>query len=154
MPEIFREYGEERYSRRVARAIVQMRKQGEKLKRTRQLAELVEKVVPRGKQRVHPATRIFQAIRIYVNQELEELRLGLEKAFNFLKAGGRIAVISYHSLEDRLVKIFFKEREKAGELKILTKKPLSPSREEKKQNPKSRSAKPRLGRDKRIPAKI
>lgn len=145
LEKIFREYGEERYSRRVARAIVRMREQGEELKRTRQLAELVEKVVPRGKQRVHPATRIFQAIRIYVNQELEELRLGLEKAFNFLKAGGRIAVISYHSLEDRLVKIFFKEREKAGELKILTKKPLSPSWEEKKQNPKSRSAKLRAG---------
>ena len=145
LEKIFREYGEERYSRRVAKAIVQARKQGKELKRTRQLAELVEKAVRKGKQRVHPATRIFQAIRIYVNQEMEELKLGLEKAFNYLRAGGRIAVISYHSLEDRLVKNFFKEREKAGELKILTKKPIIPSPEEKKQNPKSRSARLRAG---------
>ena len=145
LEKIFREYGEERYSRRVAKAIVQARKQGKELKRTRQLAELVEKAVRKGKQRVHPATRIFQAIRIYLNQEIEELKLGLEKAFNYLRAGGRIAVISYHSLEDRLVKNFFKEREKAGELKILTKKPIIPSPEEKKQNPKSRSARLRAG---------
>jgi len=145
LEKIFREYGEERYSRRVAKAIVQARKQGKELKRTRQLAELVEKAVRKGKQRVHPATRIFQAIRIYVNQEMEELKLGLEKAFNYLRAGGRIAVISYHSLEDRLVKNFFKEREKAGELRILTKKPIIPSPEEKKQNPKSRSARLRAG---------
>ncbi len=145
LEQIFREYGEERYSHRVAKAIVELRRQGRRLKRTRELAELVERVVPRRGQRVHPATRIFQALRIYVNQELDELKKGLEKAYSRLKRGGRIAVISYHSLEDRIVKNSFREWAKGSGFKILTKKPIQPKQEEIKANPKARSAKLRCG---------
>ncbi len=104
--------GEERMSRRIARAIVATRGQ-KPLERTAQLADLVASVVPRGKDRSHPATRSFQAIRIHVNRELGDLEDGLEAAFSRLKPGGRLAVISFHSLEDRIVKRFMAARAKA-----------------------------------------
>jgi len=141
---IFREYGEERFSRRVAKAIERKRRQGLKLGRTLELAGLVEAEVGRRGKRVHPATRIFQALRIYVNQEIFELREGLRQAKARLRQGGRIGVISYHSLEDREVKHFFRAGEKAGELGILTKKPVIPGEAELRGNPRSRSAKLRV----------
>lgn len=104
--------GEERMSRRIARAIVATRAQ-KPLERTAQLADLVASVVPRGKDRSHPATRSFQAIRIHVNRELGDLEDGLEAAFSRLKPGGRLAVISFHSLEDRIVKRYIAARAKA-----------------------------------------
>jgi 16S rRNA (cytosine1402-N4)-methyltransferase len=104
--------GEERMSRRIARAVVATRAQ-KPLERTAQLADLVASVVPRGKDRSHPATRSFQAIRIHVNRELGDLEDGLEAAFSRLKPGGRLAVISFHSLEDRIVKRFMAARAKA-----------------------------------------
>ncbi|HEU4992794.1 MAG TPA: 16S rRNA (cytosine(1402)-N(4))-methyltransferase RsmH, partial [Luteimonas sp.] len=104
--------GEERMSRRIARAVVATRAQ-RPLERTSQLADLVASVVPRGKDRSHPATRSFQAIRIHVNRELGDLEDGLEAAFLRLKPGGRLAVISFHSLEDRIVKRFMAARAKA-----------------------------------------
>ena len=106
---IFREYGEERWAGKIARAIVTDREQTPFVT-TSQLAELVSRVVPRGKgpQRIHPATRIFQALRIHVNGELDSLRAGLDAAWQRLKTGGRLVVISFHSLEDRMVKQTFR----------------------------------------------
>ena len=106
---IFREYGEERWAGRIAREIVAVREQ-QPIKTTLQLAELVSQVMPRGKgpQRIHPATRVFQALRIYVNGELDSLQAGLDAARQRLKVGGRLVVISFHSLEDRIVKQAFR----------------------------------------------
>ncbi|MFZ5637490.1 MAG: 16S rRNA (cytosine(1402)-N(4))-methyltransferase RsmH [Pseudomonadota bacterium] len=105
-------YGEEKQSRRIARAIV-ARRVAEPLTRTAQLAELIASVVPRGAQKIHPATRSFQAIRIFINRELEDLERGLEAAHAALRPGGRLVVISFHSLEDRIVKQFIARRAKA-----------------------------------------
>ena len=107
---IFREFGEERYARRIARRIVAQREQ-EPLVSTGQLAELVRDAVPGGRipARIHPATRVFQALRIYVNDELRSVEQGLEQAVTLLRPGGRLVVISFHSLEDRRVKHFFRE---------------------------------------------
>lgn len=105
-------YGEERMSRRIARAIVARRGQ-QALERTAQLAELIASVVPRGDQKIHPATRSFQAIRIFINRELADLETGLDAALARLKPGGRLAVISFHSLEDRIVKQFIARHSKA-----------------------------------------
>ncbi|MFT3897003.1 MAG: 16S rRNA (cytosine(1402)-N(4))-methyltransferase RsmH [Thermomonas sp.] len=105
-------YGEERQSRRIARAIVARRVETPLL-RTAQLADLVASVMPRGESRIHPATRSFQAIRIFINRELADLEAGLEAAHARLKAGGRLAVISFHSLEDRIVKQFMAKHAKA-----------------------------------------
>jgi len=105
-------YGEERQSRRIARAIVARRAQ-QPLQRTAELAELIASVVPRGKDKSHPATRSFQAIRIHVNRELADLEAGLDAALAALKPGGRLAVISFHSLEDRMVKQFVARHAKA-----------------------------------------
>lgn len=104
--------GEEKQSRRIARAIV-ARRGAEPLTRTAQLAELIASVVPRGAQKIHPATRSFQAIRIFINRELDDLERGLDAAYAALKPGGRLAVISFHSLEDRIVKRFIAARAKA-----------------------------------------
>ena len=106
------QYGEERQSRRIARAIVAARAQ-EPITRTTQLAEVVASVMPRGKDKIHPATRSFQAIRIFINRELADLESGLEAAVARLKPGGRLAVISFHSLEDRITKQFIATRAKA-----------------------------------------
>jgi 16S rRNA (cytosine1402-N4)-methyltransferase len=105
-------YGEERQSRRIARAIVQRRAE-QPLTRTAQLAELIASVMPRGKDKIHPATRSFQAIRIHINRELADLEAGLDAALACLKPGGRLAVISFHSLEDRIVKQFINRHAKA-----------------------------------------
>ena len=104
--------GEERMSRRIARAIVAARTR-EPIVRTAQLAEVIASVVPRGKEKIHPATRSFQAIRIFINRELADLEVGLEAAMQRLKPGGRLAVISFHSLEDRITKQFIAARAKA-----------------------------------------
>ncbi|BCT91779.1 ribosomal RNA small subunit methyltransferase H [Lysobacter caseinilyticus] len=105
-------YGEERQSRRIARAIV-ARRETQPLERTGQLADLIASVMPRGDSKTHPATRSFQAIRIFINRELADLETGLDAAFDCLKPGGRLAVISFHSLEDRIVKQFIARKAKA-----------------------------------------
>lgn len=139
---IIRAYGEERFAGRIARRIVEAR--GEKtIKTSRELAEIVKKAVPlwyRFK-KIHPATRTFQGLRIAVNDELKALEEGLDKGFEILKKGGRMVVISFHSLEDRIVKNFYKQKAEAGEAEILTKKPIIPTEEEIRENPRSRSAK-------------
>jgi len=143
---IFWEYGEERGSRRAAEAIVKARKK-RRIETTMELIEIVKPVLHWGK--IHPATLIFQALRIAVNDELKELEKGLDAAIRRLAPGGRIAVISFHSLEDRIAKHRLKELEfkrKSGEgcLKILTKKPTCPTDEESRRNPRARSAKLRV----------
>lgn len=139
---ILRNYGEERFAHRIASAIVRAR-QKIRIQTTTQLAQIVEKAVPRKyrHKRIHPATRTFQALRIAVNNELENLELGLKKAIERLSLAGRVCVISYHSLEDRIVKNIFKFYEKQGLIKILTRKPLTPSAEELNRNRSARSAK-------------
>ncbi|HDK27300.1 MAG TPA: 16S rRNA (cytosine(1402)-N(4))-methyltransferase RsmH [Candidatus Atribacteria bacterium] len=150
---IFGKYGEERFSKRIARLIV-LERQKNPITTTKQLADLVIRALPkakkRGRWRIHPATRVFQAIRIEVNQELDLLEKSLNQVIKVLEDKGRICVISYHSLEDRIVKNVFKkaEREKVAKenygLKIITKKPIRASQEEIKRNPKARSAKLRV----------
>ena len=140
---IFFEYGEERRSRAIARRIVQERERGAPLETTSQLVQLIERILGPKRGKVHPATRVFQALRIHVNAELDNLRDGLVAATEVLKPGGRLVVISFHSLEDRIVKWFFRERA-AGDapvLRILTKKPVMADDEECQANPRSRSAK-------------
>lgn len=141
-------YGEENFSRRIARKIVEEREKGE-IKSSLQLAEIIKGAVPIFYRfgRIHPATKTFQALRIAVNDELQALKEGLEKAFMVLKKGGRIAVISFHSLEDRIVKNFFKELEEKGEAEYplaTGKKPITATEEEIEKNRKSRSAKLRV----------
>ncbi len=132
------EYGEERRSRRIARAIVR----GRPLTTTGELARIVAAAAPAMKQdRIHPATRTFQALRIFVNRELDEIRDLLEAAPRLLKPSGRIAVISFHSLEDRIAKDSLREGAHNNIWEILTKKPVTASEEEMDRNPRSRSAK-------------
>jgi 16S rRNA (cytosine1402-N4)-methyltransferase len=121
-------YGEERMSRRIARTIVARR--GEQpITRTAQLADLIASAVPRGDSKIHPATRSFQAIRIFINRELADLELGLDAAYARLKAGGRLAVISFHSLEDRIVKRFIAGHAKApaGNRRMPVAQPFTPT---------------------------
>lgn len=147
--------GEEREARKIARAICSARP----IRSTGELARAIEKVVPRRGQKIHPATRTFQALRIFVNGELEALQSVLPQAAQALKPGGRLAVISFHSLEDRIVKEFFREQskdllnppyekiyetERKAVLKIVNKKPIEASEEEKQANPRARSAKLRI----------
>ncbi|MDD5721278.1 MAG: 16S rRNA (cytosine(1402)-N(4))-methyltransferase RsmH [Candidatus Pacebacteria bacterium] len=138
-------YGEERYSRRIAKGIVEARKKG-KIETTFDLVKIISESVPASykRGRLHPATKTFQALRIAVNDELGVLKDGLEKGFGKLKTGGRMAVISFHSLEDRIVKRFYKELEKEGKVKLINKKIILASDEELKNNPRSRSAKLRV----------
>ena len=140
-------FGEDRASRRIARFINQYR-QRQPIKTTEQLAQIVCKALARPgksrKKRIHPATRTFQALRIAVNKELENLEKLLDAAPMLLKEKGYIAVISFHSLEDRLVKNNFKQKQKIGAYKIITKKPIVPSKEEICQNRRARSAKLRI----------
>ncbi len=135
-------YGEERYSRRIARAIVEQREIA-RIKTTFELVEVIKSAVPGSykHRKIHPATKTFQALRIAVNDELGSLRDGLSKGFERLRPTGRMAIISFHSTEDRIVKTFFKDRvaEKKGEL--VHKKPLTASEEELAENPRARSAK-------------
>jgi 16S rRNA (cytosine1402-N4)-methyltransferase len=137
---IFREFGEERYAGRYARAIVAHRKI-RPIRTSRELAAIIERAAPAGTSRIHPATRVFQALRIAVNDELENLRALISDGFNLLDRGGRMVIISYHSLEDRIVKHEFRRRVSAGTAHTLTKKPVRPSARELRQNPRSRSAK-------------
>ena len=136
-------YGEERYSRRIAAAICRAR-QTKRIEYTNELADIIWDAVPNEyrHRRIHPATKTFQALRIEVNGELDRIEPALEGALKALKPGGRIAVITFHSLEDRPVKWFFKNRENV--LEILTKKPVEPTAEECEMNPPSRSAKLRV----------
>jgi 16S rRNA (cytosine1402-N4)-methyltransferase len=132
------EYGEERRSRRIARAIVR----GRPIATTGQLAHIVAQAAPTMKnEHIHPATRTFQALRIYVNRELDEISALMEAAPQLLKPSGRLAVISFHSLEDRIVKDSLREGAKNGIWEILTRKPVTASEEETGRNPRSRSAK-------------
>lgn len=138
-------YGEEGFARKIAKEIVMTRKV-KPLETTFELVECVKCAIPKRFQnpRINPATKTFQAIRIATNDELGALRDGLAKAVDALAPGGRIAIISFHSLEDRIVKVFIKEKEADGILKSTTKKPIAPSREEIISNPRSRSAKLRI----------
>jgi 16S rRNA (cytosine1402-N4)-methyltransferase len=136
------QYGEERFSRRIARAIVEARKNGA-IATTGRLAEIVRRAIPRkGYQRIDPATRTFQALRIWVNRELEGLDAFLVAASRRLRAGARLAVITFHSLEDRIVKHAFRALA-AGEeaIRVLTRKPVVPADAEVARNPRARSAK-------------
>ncbi len=138
-------YGEERKSRRIARAIVRARP----LHSTGELADLVARVVGR-RGRIHPATRLFQALRIEVNDEIRVLAQGLQEAVDVLAPGGRLAVIAFHSLEDRVVKNYFRQQERGDDsggrptLHLVTRKPIRPSQAERERNPRSRSAKLRV----------
>jgi len=136
---ILKEYGEERLSKKIAQAIVKMRNK-KPIDTCSELSGIVEKVYGR-RGKIHAATRTFQALRIEVNRELEELRAGLDASLRLLKTGGRLCVISYHSLEDRMVKNFMNQSSKEGLLRVLTKKPVTPGHEELRLNPSSRSAK-------------
>lgn len=142
---ILKNYGEERFAGRIAENISQRRKL-KPIKTTFQLIEIINQSIPlkfqRGK--INPATRVFQAIRIAVNDELNNIKKALPTAVEILAQGGRLAVISFHSLEDRIIKNFFKDQNSAGKIKILTKKPITPGQEEIKSNPRSRSAKLRV----------
>ena len=132
------EFGEERRSRRIARAIVRARP----ISTTAELARVVSAAAPTMKgDKIHPATRTFQALRIQVNRELGEIQSLLESAGSLLKPGGRVVLISFHSLEDRLVKDSFRAGGKIGTLDVLTKKPVVATEEEERTNPRSRSAK-------------
>jgi len=132
------EYGEERRSRRIARAIVRARP----ITTTAELARVVSAVAPSMKgDKIHPATRTFQALRIRVNDELGEIQTLLKSAGSLLKPGGRVVMISFHSLEDRLVKDSFREGARNGSLEVLMKKPVVASEQESLRNPRSRSAK-------------
>lgn len=142
---ILRDYGEERFSYKIAKTIYDQRKRG-KISTTNDLVKVIERAVPafyrRGK--IHCATRTFQALRIAVNGELDNVESVLPQIVETLKSGGKVAIISFHSLEDRIVKNFFKDNAKEGKLKIITKKPIVASDEEMKENPRSRSAKLRV----------
>ncbi len=143
--QIIKGFGEERFAGRIARGIVETRKE-KVIETTGDLVEIIMKSTPfyyhRGK--IHPATRTFQAIRIAVNDELEAIRDGLKSAWKLLTPAGRIAVISFHSLEDRIVKQYFNELKKTGAATVITKKPIVASEAEIKSNPRARSAKLRI----------
>ena len=140
-------YGEERYSRRIARAIAEARREKE-IETAKELCEIISRSVPKEYRygRINPATRTFQALRIEVNHELDRITPALEDAIRVLRKGGRVGVITFHSLEDRIVKWYFKDRaaKEGTDIRILTKKPIIPTEEEEKENAPSRSAKLRI----------
>jgi 16S rRNA (cytosine1402-N4)-methyltransferase len=142
LADVIFQYGEERFSRRIARALVTARSE-RPVETTGQLAQIVRRAVPsRGYQRIDPATRTFQALRIWVNRELEGLEQFLSAAARRLGAGARLAVIAFHSLEDRIVKHAFRALQQGeAALRILTKRPIAPGDEEVARNPRARSAK-------------
>ncbi len=145
--EMLRELGEERYSRRIAQAIY-ARERKEPIRTSKELAELVRASVPANYERgrIHPAPRTFQALRIYTNDELGNVRRAMADLPLTIAPDGRVAIITFHSIEDRAVKHVFRDMEKEGLLTILTKKPIEASAEEKARNPRSRSAKLRVAR--------
>ncbi|TGL61465.1 16S rRNA (cytosine(1402)-N(4))-methyltransferase RsmH [Leptospira sarikeiensis] len=145
LSKIFYEYGEERWTKKIVEAILERRRHT-RIGYSGDLAQLVSRVIPRkfwppGK---HPATRVFQALRIEVNQELLHIEIGVKKLLDLLAPGGLLQVISFHSLEDRIIKNLFRDYARSGEAKLLTKKPALPSDLETKENPASRSAKLRV----------
>jgi 16S rRNA (cytosine1402-N4)-methyltransferase len=140
---IFGTYGEERFARKITRAIIEARST-RKFKTTRDLAGLIEKIMPRNKSGIHPATKVFQGLRIHINHELEHIKSFLAGATTLLADEGRIACISFHSLEDRIVKQYFRDKAHEGVLEIITPKAIEASSEEIAQNPSSRSAKLRV----------
>jgi 16S rRNA (cytosine1402-N4)-methyltransferase len=135
-------YGEESWAKKIARGIVQERER-EPIETTQALRKIIHRSIPRRfhSRRIDPATRTFQALRIKVNDELENLRKMLGTGWKVLKKGGRMCIISFHSLEDRMVKETFRTLAKEGAMRVLTKKPVRPSEEELRRNPRSRSAK-------------
>jgi len=143
LSEIIKDLGEERFYRRIARAIVEQRRE-KKIETTEELASVIYRAVGGRRGKLDPATRTFQAIRIAVNDELGALREGLEQIVTRLNTGGRLAVISFHSLEDRIVKNKFKEYSAGGLVRILTKKPVRPTDAEVADNPRSRSGRLRV----------
>ena len=159
LTKILKEFGEERWARKISNLIVEKRK-ARPVRTTNQLVEIIKEAIPRSGGRIHPATRTFQALRIAVNQELKALKEGLEEGIKVLSSGGRICIISYHSLEDRLTKEQLRRWAKPCQcpprwpvcrcpgkpvLRMLTKGPVRPSQEEILRNPRSRSAKLRAG---------
>ncbi len=157
LAEIIWKYGEDRLSRKIARKICQTRP----IQSTRELAELIEKISPHKANSPHPATRTFQAIRIAVNEELKTIEKSIPKAIQLLKPGGHLAIISFHSLEDRLVKTIFRQEstdcicppkqpictcEHKASIKLVNKKPIEPTDTEKENNPRARSAKLRIAK--------
>ena len=153
---LFREFGEERYWKQAARAIVQARRK-KQIETTTELTEIISESMRRTRRKLHPATLIFQALRIAVNRELASVEKGVKEAMTLLTSGGRMGVLSFHSLEDRIVKHLFqaaaKPLKKMGEmkeshyfpiLKLLSKKPLIPTFQESRQNRRARSAKLRI----------
>ncbi len=165
LEKIIREYGEERYAKNIARAIV-IARQSVAIKTTKELVEIIKKVLPykyRYNSRIHFATKTFQALRIASNEELDNLTKVLPQALNLLRSGGRLLVVSFHSLEDRIVKNFFKKEsrdclcppeipvcrcEHQAQIKIITKKPVLATQEENEKNPRARSAKLRVAEKK------
>ena len=158
--DIFKRYGEERFARRIAHRIIQTR-QETPIMTTTQLAEIVKQAVPKGASKIHPATRVFQALRIHINAELENLETGLDIAIQLLRQGSCLCIITFHSLEDRIVKHCFQKCartcicppktpicicEHTASLEILTKRPISPDAVEVQHNPRARSAKLRVAR--------
>ena len=140
LADVIYEFGDERRSRRIARAIVRSRP----IRTTVHLAEVIAaaaRPMNQAERRIHPATKTFQALRIFVNRELDDLRALLNAALQVLKPGGRLVIISFHSLEDRIVKDAFREGVKQGHYRLLVKKPVTPEGEEIDRNPRSRSAK-------------
>jgi len=139
---IIKNFGEERFYKRIARAIVEARRKKE-IQTTSELVEIVCNGLPRGIRwkRIHPATKVFQALRIQVNDELDSLREALTQVPDILKKGGRVCVISFHSLEDRIVKNIFRDYKEKGIFELLTKKPVVPQDIEIEKNPRARSAK-------------
>ena len=142
---VIRDYGQERFFRRIARAIV-TRRQAARIRSTTDLAEIIRRAVPAGPRRLHPARRTFQAIRIFVNREIDHLEKFLDILPRLLNTGGRCVIISYHSLEDRPVKLAFLDGARKGLYERLTHKPMRPSDAEVRRNPQSRSAKVRAVR--------
>lgn len=141
---VLRGFGEEKFSRKIAREIAE-RREVKPFETTFDLVETVLKVKPKSwRDKIHPATKTFQALRIAANEELTSLEIGLEKGFSLLGSNGRFAVISFHSLEDRIVKNFFRDKIKEKSARQITKKPIVPSAEEAEGNPHSRSAKLRV----------
>ncbi len=141
--ELFTKFGEERFGYAISNSIVRAR-QVKRIETTMDLVGIINRVVPKGKENINPATRVFQALRIAVNDELNNITDALPKALEFLKSNGRIVVISFHSLEDRIIKNTFKEWEEKGFGKIITKKPIVPTEEEVEKNNRSRSSKLRV----------
>lgn len=145
LADIFYTFGEERYGRRIARAIVEKRAK-KPIKTTKDLVDIIDAVVPKTQHNIHKATRVFQALRIYVNRELHNIRSFLPAALKALNPDGRIVCISFHSLEDRIVKQYFKEQQDIGVVELLTPKVVRPTPEEIAENPSSRSSRLRAAR--------